>query len=48
MYMYITIQEDQSTESALRAIREYRVNSSMDFDPVVNDAIDEIQRDVSL
>ena len=42
------VQEDQSTDSALKAIGNYRVNTSTEYDPVVNNAIDEIQRDVSL
>jgi hypothetical protein len=47
LYCHV-VQEDQATDSALTAINEYRVNSSEEYDPVVNNAIDEIQRDVSL
>ena len=45
---HVVPQEEQSTNAALRAINEtYRANSTNEFDPVVNAAIDEIQRDVS-
>ena len=43
----ILVQEEQSRNIAINAISKYRVNSSSEYDPVVNAAIDEIQRDVS-
>lgn len=47
LYCHV-VQEDQAADRALDAIEEYRVEGGEGYDPVVNNAIDEIQRDVSL
>ena len=46
--LYCHVQEDRAEDRALDAINDYRVEGSDDYDRVVNDAIDEIQKDVSL
>ena len=48
LMLYCHVQEDRATDSALGAIDDYRMEGTDGYDRVVNDAIDEIQKDVSL
>ena len=48
LMLYCHVQEDRAEDRALNAIDEYRVEGTDGYDPVINNAIDEIQRDVSL
>ena len=48
LMLYGHVQKDQATDIAVDAIDDYRVETAEDYDPVINNAIDEIQRDVSL